>query len=57
MNRLRDTLGYNGLFKAEDASQEDASLILLFEAVNYKVKSTSKLLRSLERITVRFVLN
>ena len=29
----------------EDASQEDASIILLFEDVNYKVKSTSKLLR------------
>ena len=34
----------NKLFQHEDESQEDASIILLFEDVNYKEKSTSKLL-------------
>ena len=34
---------HTGLFLQEDASQEDASMILLFEAVNYKEKSISKL--------------
>ena len=33
----------NGLFYQEEVSQEDGSRILLFEDVNYKVKSTSKL--------------
>ena len=32
------------LFLQEAARQEDASIILLFEDVNYKVNSTSKLL-------------
>ena len=31
----------------KDVRQEDASIIFLFEAVNYKVKSTSKLLQVL----------
>ena len=38
---------HNELFYQEDASQEDANIILLFQDVNYKVKSTSKLLRFL----------
>ena len=38
-------LGSGTQGKQEDANQENASIILLFGDVNYKVKSTSKLLR------------
>ena len=41
----RPFLLLNRLFLQEDESKEDASIILLFEDVYYKVKSTSKLLR------------
>ena len=38
--------GPNRLFWQEDAIQDYASIILLFEDVNYKVKSTATLLQA-----------
>ena len=42
------------LFQQEDASQEDASMILLFEDVNYKVKSTQNACESRETYSTFF---
>ena len=41
---MKFTVG-NRLLQQEDASQEDASIVLFIEAVNYKEKSTSKVLQ------------
>ena len=44
------------LSQREDASREGASIILLFENVNQKVKSTSKLLGVSRDLTVHSIL-